>query len=302
MVSSCQTYEGGLASASYPGSTVSPALGEAHGGYTYCALASYFALLASPVLQSPSSPSTNGPASRSNIAPLNARALLRWATHMQGLPIEAGGFRGRSNKLVDGCYSWWCGGLFNILDAMLGSENADDTNAARAALYNRVGLQEYVLIAAQGPHGGLRDKPGKGTDAYHTCYNLSGLAAAQHVVEDKTPDVVEDLTSEWVDVIDTSSSSSSDSEAAKHPAIVKGKNESPEEANKRMKDIFISALAWKEDESRKIVVGRNDSAVDNEVIAVHPVYAITMPFFDKMMRWSYGQPPKIGLEEVSDWE
>ena len=28
--------------------------------------------------------------------------------------------------------------------------------------------------------GGLRDKPGKPVDYYHTCYCLSGLAAAQH--------------------------------------------------------------------------------------------------------------------------
>ena len=74
---------------------------------------------------------------------------------------------------MDGCYSWWCGGLFAILSAMLpGSEKKD--------LFNRVALQEYVLIAAQAQQGGLRDKPGKGADAYHSCYNLSGLAAAQH--------------------------------------------------------------------------------------------------------------------------
>lgn len=28
--------------------------------------------------------------------------------------------------------------------------------------------------------GGLRDKPGKPVDYYHTCYCLSGLSAAQH--------------------------------------------------------------------------------------------------------------------------
>lgn len=222
---------------------------------------------------------------------------------MQGLPIEAGGFRGRTNKLVDGCYSWWCGGLFSILDAMLANEASRLDTSAQEDLYSRVGLQEYVLIAAQGPNGGLRDKPSKGTDAYHTCYNLSGLASAQHVVEYKTPNLVEDLTSEWVDIVDpasSSSSSASESESEPPVAIVKGKNETIEEANKRMKDIFIAALAWKEDESRKIVLGRHDSTTDNEVAVVHPVYNLTMPFLDKMMRWNYGQPPKIGIEEVSD--
>lgn len=28
--------------------------------------------------------------------------------------------------------------------------------------------------------GGLRDKPGKAADYYHTCYCLSGLSSAQH--------------------------------------------------------------------------------------------------------------------------
>ena len=39
---------------------------------------------------------------------------------MQGTEIELGGFRGRTNKLVDGCYSWWVGGCFPLVDALLG--------------------------------------------------------------------------------------------------------------------------------------------------------------------------------------
>lgn len=44
---------------------------------------------------------------------------------MQGLPIEGGGFRGRSNKLVDGCYSWWIGGLEPLLLELLGLGNQE---------------------------------------------------------------------------------------------------------------------------------------------------------------------------------
>lgn len=29
-----------------------------------------------------------------------------------------GGFQGRTNKLVDGCYSFWVGGLFPLLRAI----------------------------------------------------------------------------------------------------------------------------------------------------------------------------------------
>lgn len=37
----------------------------------------------------------------------------------QGTAIEGGGFRGRTNKLVDGCYGWWVGGLFAVLDGLV---------------------------------------------------------------------------------------------------------------------------------------------------------------------------------------
>lgn len=49
---------------------------------------------------------------------INLRNLLRWLTQMQGTEIELGGFKGRTNKLVDGCYSWWCGGSFAMLEAL----------------------------------------------------------------------------------------------------------------------------------------------------------------------------------------
>jgi protein farnesyltransferase subunit beta len=51
---------------------------------------------------------------------------------MQGQPIEGGGFRGRSNKLVDGCYSWWIGGLEPLLLELLGQGNQEgETEVAR---------------------------------------------------------------------------------------------------------------------------------------------------------------------------
>lgn len=47
-------------------------------------------------------------------------------------------------------------------------------------LYNYRALQLWLLRCCQTLKGGLRDKPGKPVDYYHTCYCLSGLAAAQH--------------------------------------------------------------------------------------------------------------------------
>lgn len=46
-------------------------------------------------------------------------------------------------------------------------------------------------MCSQQSDGGLRDKPGKGRDFYHTCYTLSGLSVAQHCLADN-PIVVGD--------------------------------------------------------------------------------------------------------------
>ena len=112
-IASLQTYEGGFASSSHSFydssntllSSPRPALGEAHGGYTFCALASWVILR--PLLQFDIS---SVPQPRINI-----KALTRWCAQMQGSEADLGGFRGRTNKLVDGCYSWWVGGCFALL-------------------------------------------------------------------------------------------------------------------------------------------------------------------------------------------
>lgn len=48
-------------------------------------------------------------------------------------------------------------------------------------LFNSLALQLWILRACQQLQGGLRDKPGKHADYYHSCYCLSGLAAAQQL-------------------------------------------------------------------------------------------------------------------------
>jgi len=101
---------------------------------------------------------------------------------LQGSEAELGGFKGRTNKLVDGCYSWWCGGAFAILEALrlteknieatviidslnapaaLGEEQHDEWVDIDESSFNRKALQEYILLAGQHPAGGLRDKPPK---------------------------------------------------------------------------------------------------------------------------------------------
>lgn len=51
-----------------------------------------------------------------------------------------GGFQGRTNKLVDGCYSFWMGGVFPIIGKMLESLDAD--NSVLDFVYDR-GNQLY---------------------------------------------------------------------------------------------------------------------------------------------------------------
>jgi hypothetical protein len=62
-----------------------------------------------------------------------------------------------------------------------GSSTEDDENAEANPLFNPRALQCWLLRACQQVKGGLRDKPGKSADYYHSCYCLSGLSTAQHI-------------------------------------------------------------------------------------------------------------------------
>ncbi|GAA5805144.1 hypothetical protein HPULCUR_010657 [Helicostylum pulchrum] len=143
-----QTYEGGIGP--YPGK-------EAHNGYTFCGLAAMEIL---------------GGMSR-----LNLDKLTAWCAGRQ-MGLE-GGFQGRTNKLVDGCYSFWGAGDFPIIKAELTRSFGPQEDY----LFDREALQEYILLCCQAEYGGLIDKPGKSTDFYHTCYCLSGLSVAQHTID-----------------------------------------------------------------------------------------------------------------------
>ncbi|XP_076268992.1 farnesyl transferase beta subunit isoform X2 [Rhynchophorus ferrugineus] len=147
---SCQTYEGGFAGC--------PGL-EAHGGYAFCGLAALVILNKGHMCDN--------------------QALLRWLVQKQ-MGLE-GGFQGRTNKLVDSCYSFWQGGAFPLLYTLLMKEGITPSGH----LFNEGALQEYILICCQNHQGGLVDKPGKPRDIYHSCYSISGLSIAQHFLDQK---------------------------------------------------------------------------------------------------------------------
>lgn len=149
-ISSCQTYEGGIGSA--PDN-------EAHGAYAFCSLAC-LCLMDAP--------------HKSINKWLNVPKLLAWLSSRQQAP--EGGFQGRTNKLVDACYSHWVGGCWALLEAAIAGPGKHE----EFSLCDREGLVRYTLCCSQQKKGGLRDKPSCRADGYHTCYSLAGLSAAQN--------------------------------------------------------------------------------------------------------------------------
>ncbi|KAI9920167.1 hypothetical protein PsorP6_016048 [Peronosclerospora sorghi] len=137
-VLSCQTYEGGFGGE--PGN-------EAHGGYAFCAVATLYILGAVDQIR-------------------DLPGLLHWLANRQ-IPFE-GGCQGRTNKLVDGCYSFWQGAVPALLCDVLGERYGEDIHYQCTKRY----CKEIM--------SGLRDKTCKPRDHYHTCYCLSGLSIAQH--------------------------------------------------------------------------------------------------------------------------
>ncbi|KAJ5518569.1 hypothetical protein N7453_000991 [Penicillium expansum] len=103
--------------------------------------------------------------------------LVSWLSARQSAP--EGGLSGRTNKLVDGCYSHWVGGCWPLLESSLEGK-PDNTEPPTNSLFSREGLIRYILGCCQGNDGGLRDKPGKHVDSYHTCYVMAGLSATQN--------------------------------------------------------------------------------------------------------------------------
>lgn len=87
--------------------------------------------------------------------------LLSWLSARQYAP--EGGFAGRTNKLVDGCYSHWVGGCWPLIQSALnGAQPASaPMQPVVGSLFSREGLTRYILACCQSKRGGLRDKPGK---------------------------------------------------------------------------------------------------------------------------------------------
>ena len=142
-IKNCQTFEGGLGPEPYC---------EAHGGYSYCGIATLVLL--------------------NKLHEIDVNAFIRWLVSRQ--MTNEGGFNGRTNKLVDSCYSFWQGSVFNLL-YMTDKKYSYDMEL----LYDQLSLQAYILFACQEQKGGLIDKPGRYPDLFHTNYATAGLVLSQ---------------------------------------------------------------------------------------------------------------------------
>ncbi|KAM0716692.1 hypothetical protein Q7P37_008137 [Cladosporium fusiforme] len=151
-IRSLQTYEGGIGAT--PGS-------EAHGAYAFLAMGC-LSMIDAPHIVIPKY--------------IDTSTLLRWMVHQQTQP--EGGYAGRTNKLVDACYSQWIGGTWALLQASFGP----GAQEASENVWNKQGLVHYLLTCSQQPgkKGGMRDKPSAKPDGYHTTYALAGLSAAMN--------------------------------------------------------------------------------------------------------------------------
>lgn len=138
---SCQSYDDGFG--------LNPGL-EAHGGGTYCALASLKLMgrLHNKPLHD------RGPVA----ATLDRAGLVGWCVRRQ---TDSGGFQGRVNKLADTCYAFWVGSSMK----MLGTYDLCNTAELRS-----------FLLTCQTRFGGFSKLPYEYPDLLHSYYGICAFS------------------------------------------------------------------------------------------------------------------------------
>ena len=77
--------------------------------------------------------------------------------------------------MVDSCYNFWLGAINELADIVANGK----ANYHHEWLINQRAVQGYTLLCCQEKTGGMKDKPQKNPDLYHTCYSLAGLSIMQ---------------------------------------------------------------------------------------------------------------------------
>ncbi|KAI0694847.1 terpenoid cyclases/Protein prenyltransferase [Earliella scabrosa] len=136
-INRCYSYEGGYGQTPF---------GEAQGGTSYCAIA---ALHMAP--DTPASPRST------RLTGAQRARTIRWLTQNQ---TTSGGFCGRTCKLADACYCFWCGAALSIIGA--------------GDLVDECAMAEF-LSQCQFKYGGLAKAPGERPDPLHAYLSLATL-------------------------------------------------------------------------------------------------------------------------------
>jgi len=155
-VRQCRTYEGAYGQV--------PGL-EGHGGPTYCSLAALYLAPASK---------TSQPLSKSQV-----EQTLRWLSHNQvfledeNAGTGIGGFRGRTEKEADACYSFWCCASVEILRSHVNAETTDSDLTFIDKSANARWVERCMF-----KWGGVAKTPGEMPDPYHTYLALASVAVS----------------------------------------------------------------------------------------------------------------------------
>jgi protein farnesyltransferase subunit beta len=134
LVKSCYNYDGGFSPIPHM---------ESHGGYVHCGVGLLHIL--------------------GHLDDINLSKTVRYIAMRQD-PFS-GGFNGRTNKLVDSCYTWWIGTAARIIAEHLSIPD----------FWNVEAMSRYILQCSQVHSGGFRDSPPNQPDPFHTCFALAGL-------------------------------------------------------------------------------------------------------------------------------
>ncbi|ONM38446.1 Protein farnesyltransferase subunit beta [Zea mays] len=160
-IARCQTYEGGIAGEPYA---------EAHGGYTFCGLAALILLNEAEKVDLPSLIGAAIAFTQKLITIVDKQLKSSYSCKRpSGEDACSTSSYGCTAKKSSSAVDY----------AKFGFDFIQQSNQI-GPLFHNIALQQYILLCSQVLEGGLRDKPGKNRDHYHSCYCLSGLAVSQY--------------------------------------------------------------------------------------------------------------------------
>lgn len=73
---------------------------------------------------------------------LGANQFQRWSINKQ-MQFE-GGFQGRTNKLVDGCYSFWCGAIMPIVQALISKNGRNGASKFEIDSFSTLSCFDFI--------------------------------------------------------------------------------------------------------------------------------------------------------------